>query len=643
MINPLQKQTIMNTFKLNALSNNCIACMAAAGQTVCNGTMLLLTIALSVVLLASCGGGGSGGGGGNPPPIADADKDGIADTADNCPSVANADQNNTDFTADATTGDTLGDACDPDDDNDGVHDAADDFPLDACASVDTDQDGDPDRLVFADCDTDLEEDLNDDNDAFDDIDEVDDNNNRLIEIHTLDDLARLRVDLDGNGTADRTIAGITAMGNTGCPADGCNGYELTRSLNFSDPDSYANRSKMNDWTSGSGWQPIGSCGAADSCTAYTAVFDGRDHTIADLFISVSNDNGVGLFGALRGRLQNLHLLNVDVNVNGGGDDVGGLVGNGKNARYENLSVTGGSVLGSSSFQGVGGLAGDAASSNMNNVHVSGVDVTGETTALGAGIVGGLIGNGQSVTIRYASVSGGHVSGRNNVGGLIGFGRSANIRYASVSGITVAGEKTSIGGLIGNADPANIRYAYASGVIISAGGRVGGLIGNFQDGADIRHAYVSGGNIEATSGGINGVGGLIGDERSSIIYYSYVASGRLTSDASTNIGGLVGFNSLASANSSYWDTRTTGQSASAGGLGTGLPTAALQSPTNFTGADNIYADWGNFWCDPNTGDEMESATELEDPFVRVWDLGNSTQYPALNCMPGGLAAQGRDKQ
>ncbi len=631
MNSQLQKE-IMKIFAIKTISSNCIACIAAVGQPA-RGRIklfnLLLTITLSVVLLAACGGSGSGSGGGAP----DADGDGIADAKDNCPMVANDDQTNTD---NATDG---GDACDPDDDNDGVEDTADDFPLDACASVDTDQDGDPDQLV-AGCDTDLEEDPNDDNDAFDDVDEVDDNNNRLIEIHTLDDLARLRVDLNGNGTADRTIDGITAMGNTGCPDDGCNGYELTRSLNFSDPESYANRSKMDDWTSGSGWQPIGSCGAVDSCTAYTAVFDGRDHTIADLFISVSNNNGVGLFGALRGRLQNLHLLNVD--VNGGGDDVGALVGHGKNARYENLSVTGGSVLGPSSFEGVGGLAGDAASANMRDVHVSGVDVAGGTDN-GDSTVGGLIGLGINVIIRYASVSGGSVSGGQSIGGLIGISNSANIRYAYVSGTTVAGKIGEIGGLLGNGAAAKIRYAYASGVNISAGGRAGGLMGAFQQEASLRHTYVSGGNIEVTSRGVNGVGGLASDALSSIIGYSYAAPERLTSDFSTNIGGLVGFNPPASANFSYWDTETTGQSASAGGLGMGLPTAALQSPTNFTGVDNIYADWGNFWCDPATGDEMESAAELEAPFIRVWDLGTSSQYPALNCMPGGLAAQGRDKQ
>jgi hypothetical protein len=54
----------------------------------------------------------------------DADGDTVADPADNCPSTANPDQGNSDGAPDG------GNACDGDDDNDGVPDGQDPFPLD---------------------------------------------------------------------------------------------------------------------------------------------------------------------------------------------------------------------------------------------------------------------------------------------------------------------------------------------------------------------------------------------------------------------------------------------------------------------------------------------------------------------------------
>ncbi len=55
---------------------------------------------------------------------ADRDGDGVADSVDNCPSVANPSQANAD-------GDAQGDACDPDDDNDGRPDVSDKCPTKA--------------------------------------------------------------------------------------------------------------------------------------------------------------------------------------------------------------------------------------------------------------------------------------------------------------------------------------------------------------------------------------------------------------------------------------------------------------------------------------------------------------------------------
>jgi len=104
----------------------------------------------------------------------DTDGDGVADSVDNCPNVANANQADTD-------GDGEGDACDTDDDNDTVLDVADNCPLVANADqLDTDGDGEGDA-----CDTD------DDNDTV--IDSVD---NCPLDANTD------QLDSDGDGIGD---------------------------------------------------------------------------------------------------------------------------------------------------------------------------------------------------------------------------------------------------------------------------------------------------------------------------------------------------------------------------------------------------------------------------------------------------------
>ena len=62
------------------------------------------------------------------------------------------------------------DLWDTDDDNDGYLDVNDDFDFDECAHLDTDDDGKPDSIL-SNCTTDLQEDLDDDNDQWTDIEE----------------------------------------------------------------------------------------------------------------------------------------------------------------------------------------------------------------------------------------------------------------------------------------------------------------------------------------------------------------------------------------------------------------------------------------------------------------------------------------
>lgn len=79
--------------------------------------------------------------------VVDTDGDGVADTADNCPALANTNQTDNDA-------DGQGDVCDTDDDNDSRPDGADNCPLVANAGqADTDGDGLGDA-----CDADLDDD-----------------------------------------------------------------------------------------------------------------------------------------------------------------------------------------------------------------------------------------------------------------------------------------------------------------------------------------------------------------------------------------------------------------------------------------------------------------------------------------------------
>lgn len=88
----------------------------------------LLVLPLLMLFISACSELDSEGG------QLDSDGDGIINSEDNCIAVANPEQ--LDFESDG-----LGDACDPDDDNDGAYDSQDDFPLDTSRYLDLDGDG----------------------------------------------------------------------------------------------------------------------------------------------------------------------------------------------------------------------------------------------------------------------------------------------------------------------------------------------------------------------------------------------------------------------------------------------------------------------------------------------------------------------
>ena len=485
-----------------------------------------------------------------------------------------------------------------------------------------------------------------DDDRVGDACDVDNDNNGLIEIRTLDDLALLRDDLNGDGEDDGKIDEITSVGSMGCPDDddgGCIGYELNRSLDFNDADSYATDSdKMSVWTSGNGWEPIGSCTGDSTCPlSYAGILDGNNHSIVGLHIVRDERvNGIGLFAALIGTVRNLRLEDANVIINNkNSNDAGLLAGYAPNARFENILVSG-VISGGSS---VGALVGDTGDTRTagTSATIIGVIVK-DSNVSGTRVLGGLVGHGPGVKISGSYVAASNIEGTgDSLGGLVGHGPDTKISYSYVAASSIEGSSGTVGGLVGQGERTGIRYSYVTNSNVTGYSIIGGLIGGGST-ATISHSYTTGGSVTGTN---RSIGGLTGTGTGTNIEYSYAAVDSLSGD--NGIGGLIGLifhGQFGDISASYWDTDTTGQDTSAGSGGEGKTTGELQMPMRISAdgrgfADSIYETWGNFWCHPDTGEVKEQDTRPVG-FLSVWNLGSDTEYPVLSCTPGGPEAQGR---
>ena len=164
----------------------------------------------------------------------------------------------------------------------------------------------------------------------------------LVEIDNLEQLDAIRYDpdgdgipydgndLDGDGKADDPLfsrsgypalyaaAFPTADGEAVCGND-CIGYELARSLDFTDAGSYASGAINTAWIESGGWAPIAYCGgAAGSCKReFTATVEGNGHTISNLYIISRGYIPEGLFFRVDGSIRRIGLIDVDFTGRGG--------------------------------------------------------------------------------------------------------------------------------------------------------------------------------------------------------------------------------------------------------------------------------------------------------------------------------------
>ena len=289
--------------------------------------------------------------------------------------------------------------------------------------------------------------------------DYDEDDNRLIEVATLEQLNAVRWDLDGNGSASTgketayALAFPGAGSGMGCPTAGCAGYELAEDLDFDDDASYASpgdstSGNKKDWTTGSGWTPLG-----DSSTKFTATFDGNGRVVANLHIN-RNANLQGLFGELGGAAEVLDLGVAGASVSGG-SVVGALAGQNQGTIRRSWSSTGSGEKIQGSWSNVGGLAGV----NYGNIAASrsAADV--------------------SITRSAADV---------NIGGLVGqnFGR---IVAGDAFGAVAGGTAGNYGGLAGYNNGGSIAASYAAGAVTGTGDK-GGLVGDSAGTATVAASY-----------------------------------------------------------------------------------------------------------------------------------------------------------
>ena len=229
---------------------------------------------------------------------------------------------------------------------------------------------------------------------------------------------------------------------------------------------------------------------------------------------------------------------------------------------------------------------------IKNVGVVNGNVTGDND------VGGLVGkNSGTASNSYSTVS---ITGNLNVGGLVGYNFFGIVTNSYATGSVIG--QNNVGGLVGWNRGA-VSKSYATGSVIGQN-NVGGLVGKNSGAAS--NSYSTG-----SVTGDDNVGGLVGRNDWSGVASNSYSTGSVTGN--THVGGLVGRNA-GSVRKSFWDTQTSGQATSDGGMG--KTTAAMMDIATFTGA----------WWDITTVDPGE--TNL----AYIWNIVDTVTYPFLSWQP-----------
>ena len=232
-------------------------------------------------------------------------------------------------------------------------------------------------------------------------------------------------------------------------------------------------------------------------------------------------------------------------------------------------------------------------------------------------------DGKGHTITRLTINGNHA----NAGLFAALATSTVIRDLGIlaPNVTSAAPNANAGALVGN-NAGLITASYIDGGSITVTGAnpyVGGLAGRNAGTGDLRAVW-SAAAVTASTTATSTAGGLIGLHTGDLT--ASFAAGAVSSvgAAGSAAGGLIGRIDTAGVTivNSYCDTAATTQSdcigyrtpdAPAAVAAPGHPTAALKTPTDYTG---IYEAWAI------------TLTPNDDTRYNVWNFGEPTQYPTL---------------
>ena len=329
--------------------------------------------------------------------------------------------------------------------------------------------------------------------------------------------------------------------------------------------------------------------------AFVVITDVIDDLIdVPLFISsrlACSGSVGGLVGDNQGTIASSRSTSV---VSGLTDNFGGLAG--ENSGTITDSYATGNVSGKG-FADLGGLVGEnAIEGNIISSYATGA-VSGQGDNFG-----GLAGVNSGIIVASYATGSASGSGPADVGGLVGDNKFEGKITTSYATGGVSGQADNFGGLAG-VNSGVIVASYATGSVSGNGfADVGGLVGDNRYTGVVTAAYAEG----SVSGRADRYGGLLGSNQGVVTFC--FSTGAVPESG----GGLIERNGDNGAvDNCYWDTETSGQANSDGGIG--KTTAELRSPTGYTG---IYAAWNV---------DLDGDGSSDDP----WGFGSATEYPVLN--------------